>query len=91
MEKLKGAISAFLKNAGLEKGVKQNNAILIWENVVGKKIAENTNPEKVEHGVLTIKTENASWRQELLFKKGEIIIKLNKELGQKTIKEIKFI
>jgi hypothetical protein len=45
----------------------------------------------VEHGVLTIKTENASWRQELLFKKSEIIKKLNQELGKNTIREIKFI
>ena len=91
MEKIKTSIGAFLKSAGLEKGVKQNNAILIWDGVVGTTIAEKTSPEKVEHGVLTIKTENASWRQELLFKKGEIIKKLNQELGQKTIREIKFI
>jgi len=91
VEKLKTSIGAFLKSAGLEKGVKQNNAILIWERVVGTTIAEKTNPEKVEDGVLTIKTENASWGQELLFKKSEIIKKLNQELGQKTIREIKFI
>jgi predicted nucleic acid-binding Zn ribbon protein len=91
MQTLKTAIGSFLKNAGIEKRVKQNNPILIWKNVVGKKIAENTNPEKVEHGILTIKTENASWRQELLFKKSEIITKLNQELGEKTIKEIKYI
>ena len=91
METLKTSIGAFLKSAGLEKGVKQNNAILIWGGVVGATIAEKTNPEKVEHGVLTIKTENASWRQELLFKKSEIIKKLNRELGKNTIREIKFI
>ena len=91
METLKTSIRAFLKSAGLEKGVKQNNAILIWGGVVGATIAEKTNPEKVEHGVLTIKTENASWRQELLFKKSEIIKKLNQELGKNTIREIKFI
>lgn len=91
MQKFKTAMEAFLKKAGLEKGVKQNNAILIWEKVVGSNIAKNTSPEKVEHGILTIKTENASGRQELLFKKDEIIKKLNHELGQKTIKEIKFI
>ena len=91
MERLKISIGAFLKSAGLEKGVKQNNAILIWDGVVGATIAEKTIPEKVEHGVLTIKTENASWRQELLFKKSEIIKKLNQELGKKTIREINFI
>ena len=91
MQELKKIIGRFLKKNGLEKGVNQNKALLIWKEIVGKTIADNTNPEKVEHGILTVKTKNSSWRQELLFKKQEIIEKLNKSLGDNTIKEIKFI
>jgi len=91
MQQLNSIINAFLKNAGLEKGVTQNKALLIWSDVVGSTIAEKTNPEKVEHGVLTVKTDNPSWRQELVFKKHEIIDKLNQKLGKNTIREIKFI
>ncbi|MEA1881795.1 MAG: DUF721 domain-containing protein [Candidatus Marinimicrobia bacterium] len=88
---MKKAIDMFLKKAGLEKGVKQNRAIFVWKEVVGRKIAENTTPEKVEHGILIVKAENPSWRQELVFKKQEIVNKLNKKLGENTIREIKFI
>jgi|TARA_B110000263_G_scaffold176364_1_gene154128 predicted nucleic acid-binding Zn ribbon protein len=91
MQELKKIIGRFLKKNGLEKGVNQNKALLIWEEIVGNTIADNTSPEKVEHGILTVKTKNSSWRQELLFKKQEIIEKLNKSLGDNTIKEIKFI
>ncbi len=91
MQELKTAIKIFLRKAGLETGVKQNTALLIWSEVVGKNIAENTSPEKIEHGTLTVKVENASWRQELVFKKKEIIDKFNSKLGKKTIKEIRFI
>ena len=91
MQALKTAIKIFLKKAGLDKGVKQNTALLIWDEVVGEKIAENTSAEKVEHGTLTIKVDNSSWRQELVFKKKEIIDKLNSRIGKKTIKEIRFI
>lgn len=91
MQELKKIIGRFLKKNGLEKGVNQNKALLIWKEIVGKTIADNTSPEKVEHGILTVKTKNSSWRQELLFKKQEIIEKLNKSLGDNTIKEIKFI
>ena len=91
MQALKTAIKAFLKESGLDKGVKQNSALLIWDEVVGEKIAENTSAEKVEHGTLTIKVDNSSWRQELVFKKKEIIDKLNSRIGKKTIKEIRFI
>jgi predicted nucleic acid-binding Zn ribbon protein len=91
VQQLKSILNRFLKKEGIEKGVNQNKALLIWNETVGNTIAENTIAEKVEHGILTIKTNNPSWRQELLFKKQEIIEKLNHKLGENTIREIKFI
>ena len=91
MQELKIAINTFLKKAGLEKGVSQNKALLVWKEVVGDSVSQNTKPEKVESGTLYIKTSNSTWRQELVFKKTDIIKKLNNKLGKNTIKEIKFI
>ena len=91
MQKLKAAINNLSKAAGLEAGVSQNKALLVWDDVVGAKVSEYTTPEKVEAGTLYIKASNPTWRQELMFKKEEILKKLNKKLGEKTIKEIKFI
>ena len=91
MQKLKAAINNLLKAAGLEAGVSQNKALLVWDDVVGAKVSENTTPEKVEAGTLYVKASNPTWRQELMFKKEEILKKLNKKLGEKIIKEIKFI
>ena len=91
MQKLKAAINNLLKAAGLEAGVSQNKALLVWDDVVGAKVSENTTPEKVEAGTLYIKASNPTWRQELMFKKEEILKKLNKKLGEKIIKEIKLI
>ncbi len=91
MEKLNTSIQKFLENYGLKKGVKQNSAILYWEEVVGHKISKNTEPQSVEHGTLTISVSNPAWRQELVFKKEEIIKQLNKKIGENTIKELRFI
>tara|TARA_B110000438_G_C15607236_1_gene560654 strand:+ start:300 stop:575 length:276 start_codon:yes stop_codon:yes gene_type:complete len=91
VQELKSAISLFLKKNNLETGVNQNNALLIWESVVGDKIGQNTTPDKVEHGVLTVKVKNSTWRQELVFEKQSILTKLNLKLGNKTIREIRFI
>jgi|TARA_B000000477_G_scaffold99048_1_gene86999 predicted nucleic acid-binding Zn ribbon protein len=91
MEKLNTSIQSFLENYGLKKGVKQNSAVLFWEEVVGKKISENTDPQGVEHGTLTVSVSNPAWRQELLFKKKEIIKQLNEKIGENTIKEVRFI
>tara|TARA_B110000444_G_C18569432_1_gene468669 strand:- start:161 stop:436 length:276 start_codon:yes stop_codon:yes gene_type:complete len=91
VQELKSAINLFLKKNNLETGVNQNNALLIWESVVGDNIGQNTTPDKVEHGVLTVKVKNSTWRQELVFEKQNILTKLNLKLGNKTIREIRFI
>ena len=91
MQQLKSAINRFLKNNGLDRGVNQQSAILIWEETVGKTIASNTTAETVEHGILTIKTTSPAWRQELVFKKQDIIQRLNTKLGNNTIREIRLI
>jgi predicted nucleic acid-binding Zn ribbon protein len=88
---LKKAIDIFLKKNDLERGVNQNKAIIIWEQIVGEKIAENTKADSVEYGVLMVKVETPTWRQELIFKKQEILGKINHQLGQNTIREIRFI
>ena len=91
MEKLDIAIKDFLINTGLENGVNQQKAVIIWPKIVGTKIAEYTTAELVDFNVLTIKVKNSTWRNELYLKKDIILEKLNKELGPNTIKELRFL
>ena len=91
MEKLDIAIKDFLINTGLENGVNQQKAVIIWPKIVGTKIAENTTAELVNFNVLTIKVKNSTWRNELYLKKDIILEKLNKELGPNIIKELRFL
>ena len=91
MEKLNQSIKTLLNNYGLEKGVQQNTAVVVWDTVVGERVSQNTKPISVEHGVITVSVSNPTWRQELLFKQQDIIKQLNNKLGKNTIKEIRFI
>ena len=91
MENLNTTIKTFLGKHGLKKGVNQNTAIVLWNEVVGEKISKNTEAISVEHGILTVTVSNPTWRQELVFKQREIINQLNTKLGQNTIKEVRFI
>ena len=91
MEKLDITIKDFLINTGLENGVNQQKALIIWPKIVGTKIAENTTAELVDFNVLTVKVKNSTWRNELYLKKDIILEKLNKELGPNTIKELRFL
>lgn len=91
MKQLKTAISQLVRSVGIENGILQQKALEIWGDVVGSKIAKNTSPDGVEHGILRVKTSNSVWRHELVSRRKTIIDKLNTSLGKNVIKEIRFI
>ena len=72
-------------------GVNQQQAVNIWPKIVGKKIAENTTAQDVEHGVLIVRVASPIWAQELQFQKKEVLFKINSALGKNTIKDIRFV
>ena len=90
MDSIGKVMNSMLKNLGIENIIKENEVLLIWDEIVGSRIADNSQPEKIQHGVLFVKVKNDSWRNELLFKKKVIIGKLNNRLGKKIVKEIRF-
>ena len=91
MEQLKSALSTALKRENLDKAMRQNKALFIWEDVVGKPVAKNCTPEEVKHGILIVRALTPVWRNEIAIKKNEIIEKLNSKLGKKTIKDIRVL
>ena len=86
----KYTVADMLTGYGVAEAVKHYYSIY-GGSIVGKKIEQNTTPDKVEHGVLTVKVKSPTWRQELVFEKQNILTKLNKKLGKNTIREIRFI
>ena len=91
MELLKKAIKEAVEKTGIDNALKQEKAVLIWHEVVGRAVAKETEAVDVEKGVLIVKTGSPVWRQELHMQKKEIIKKINNKIGSKAIKEIRFI
>ena len=54
-KQLGGIIENILRQSGLEKGVKESQAINYWQDVAGKEISGYTKPIKVADGKLFIK------------------------------------
>ncbi|MDP8240500.1 MAG: DUF721 domain-containing protein [Candidatus Hatepunaea meridiana] len=90
MTSINGAINDLVRSLGYESRIKEQKAIMIWEKVVGKRIAAVTNPLSIKKGILKIKVKNPPWRQELTYMKEDIIKKLNDEIGDILVSDIKF-
>ena len=91
MQQLKKVLKKAISESGFKKALDQEDAVFIWGEVVGKNISKVTEAKGVDKGTLFIKTESATWRQELHMQKKEIINKINKKIGSIAIKEIRFI
>jgi len=89
MQSLKQVMSSLLKSAGIDRSVEQNKALLVWGDVVGKSIANNTEVQEVKHGTLIIKVSTPVWRNEIAMQKKEILNRLNERLGSAVIKNIR--
>tara|TARA_Y100000768_G_C23668964_1_gene536811 strand:- start:215 stop:490 length:276 start_codon:yes stop_codon:yes gene_type:complete len=91
MKHLKKAIEAAVLGVGIKSALDQEAAVTFWESIVGAKISSVAKAEKVESGTLFVSVETSVWRQELHMQKEELINKINKKIGTKTIREIRFI
>ena len=91
MKRLKQAIEEAIDSTGIKSALSQEAAVVLWGSVVGEAVSSVTKAERVESGVLIVKVETAVWRQELHMQKEEIINKVNKKIGTRAIREIRFI
>tara|TARA_B100000470_G_C19694610_1_gene348083 strand:+ start:166 stop:441 length:276 start_codon:yes stop_codon:yes gene_type:complete len=91
MEKLKTVLEKTLKETGAQERVRQGRAITLWPKAAGKEISKVTEATYLKNGVIFVKAESSSWRNELIFQKEEIINKINRLLKKKIIKDIRFI
>jgi hypothetical protein len=63
----------------------------VWDEVVGKTIAVNAQPEKIRNGTLFVKVTSSVWMQQLQFMKEMIAEKLNHRLNREVVKNIFFV
>ena len=61
-----------------------------WKNVMGKNVNTYTTNIILNEEIIFVKLSSAALKNELVYRSDTIIKLLNKELGQKKIKEIKF-
>jgi predicted nucleic acid-binding Zn ribbon protein len=85
---MKDAIRQFLEQSRLRGDIQALQVDDVWEAVMGKTIARYTDNLKVINRTLFITTNVAPLKQELLYQKEKIKLRVNEALGEKVIDEI---
>lgn len=82
------AINAFLKKSRLKSGIQAAQITEIWEDIMGKTIANYTDQIQIRQSTLFIHTSVAPLKTELVYQKDKIIERVNDALGEKVITEV---
>jgi hypothetical protein len=82
------AIKHFLKGSRIKGDIQALQIEEIWEKIMGKTIARYTSNIKIIHHTLFITTNVAPLKQELLYQKEKIKLRVNEALGTNEIAEV---
>ncbi len=78
----------FLNKFPQKKKLKQGMALSVWKEIVGERIASETEDLHFEGDKLVMRVKHPSWRHEIHANRYSIAKKLNAKVGGKTVSEI---
>lgn len=82
------ALQKFLQGSRLKGDIQALQIEVIWEQLMGKTIAKYTSNIKIIHRTLYITTNVAPLKQELLYQKETIKLRVNEALKSNDIQEV---
>jgi predicted nucleic acid-binding Zn ribbon protein len=83
-------LNALIGELGIEEKMTQYQILELWKDVVGERIAKETEAHKMENGVLFVKVEDSVWRNELSMMKLQIIKMINERVKRDLVDDIVF-
>ena len=82
------AIKQFLNQSRIKGDIQALQIEELWEKIMGKTIARYTENLKIINRTLFITTNVAPLKQELMYQKEKIKLRVNEALGEKLIDEV---
>jgi len=62
----------------------------VWDRVVGADIARNARPAAFKGSILLVHVTSSTWLHHLQYLKKDLLVRLNGDLGQTIVGDIKF-
>jgi predicted nucleic acid-binding Zn ribbon protein len=91
VESLSSVLPRVFKQLGLEEGLLGWRAVHEWEQAVGPRIARHTRAVAFREGVLQVEVEGSAWMHELGFLKVDLMRKINRHLGSRLVRNVRFV
>lgn len=86
---LDAAISGLVAETGWGLAVTAGSLLGRWAEIVGPDLAAHTTPDGLADGELTVSADSTAWATQLRLLAGELVRRLNAELGDGTVRRVK--
>jgi predicted nucleic acid-binding Zn ribbon protein len=87
-ETVASVLERVLNRCGINDGLREKRALLIWPEIVGPALAARSQAVALRDGRLYVRVTGSAWHSELHHMLPQILARLNNAL-QKPVKEIK--
>ncbi|HDQ44334.1 MAG TPA: DUF721 domain-containing protein [bacterium] len=88
MESLGTILEHYFRKVGITTPVKRYAVFSRWGEAVGPQIASVTEPTRISGDRLFVRVKSDAWRNELVFHKAELLLKINRHIGETLIRDI---
>jgi hypothetical protein len=79
----------FFNRSGMRRRLAEQKVLDSWKRIVGRGIAEQTQPLRIQNGVLQVRVSHSVWMQQLQFMKGMILQKVREETGLADLEDLR--
>lgn len=89
-ELLADVLQRVVRGLDIEKKLLSHSIEPAWPRAAGARLAKHTRAAKLRDGVLTVEARSASWLNEVAMMREPLKARLNTELGEHRVKELRF-
>jgi predicted nucleic acid-binding Zn ribbon protein len=86
--RLADVLASLLDGKGVGSKLRQGMAVAVWPEVVGSQLANVAKATVCRDGCLYVEVAGSVWMQELAFLQSELIARLNKRIGRRTVRKL---
>ena len=81
-------LTELIKENKLGSKLEEVELITSWKKIVGDYMAKHTTQLSISKGILFVSMDSAACKEELMYKRTELLAEINKVAGVNSIKEI---
>jgi len=89
MEQIGSALGRILKEAGLLEGIRRQQILRAWSEIVGPEFAAKSRPVRISQDVLWVEAEGSSWAAQIMMIRHEVMKRFRAKFGDLPFHDIR--